>query len=119
MSNLHINLFEDHWDEVRYFFPCTKLKDIINHHMINFSLKKDVHVQLLHTINMKTSFSHEDVQFTIKQCVPRFNTNIFYFANTYVPCVFYDSKTLHDKLLCENTKLKIHEPKNIKYLCKL
>lgn len=36
----------------------------------------------------------------------------------YVPCVFYGSKTLHDKLLCENEKLKIHEPMNIKYLCK-
>ncbi len=55
---------------------------------------------------MKTKISCEDVQFIIKQCVPRSNTNILYFANTYVPCVLYDSKTLHDKLLCENVKLK-------------
>jgi len=36
--------------------------------------------------------------------------------NTHTPCILYDSKTPYDKVLCENTKLKISKLLNIDHL---
>jgi hypothetical protein len=37
-------------------------------------------------------------------------------TNTHTPCILYDSKTPYDKVLCENTKLKISKLLNIDHL---
>jgi hypothetical protein len=37
-------------------------------------------------------------------------------TNTHSPCILYDSKTPYDKVLCENTTLKISKLLNIDHL---
>ncbi len=37
-------------------------------------------------------------------------------TNTHTPCILYDSKTHYDKVLCENTTLKISKLLNIDHL---
>jgi hypothetical protein len=70
----------------------------------------------LYTINIKPISSF--IKQTQKKNTSKSLWENYVTPNMYVPCVFYGSKTLHDKFLCENAKLKIHEPMNIKYLCK-